>query len=119
MPLERPHAPDLLETARVALMEELLPALPEPQRLVARMVANAMGIAAREAALDGSVLAGLRARAAALAGDATDPLRAFARAIRAGAFDPGMPLHGEAAALLRDLARLRCAVSAPKALGGA
>lgn len=118
MPLERPHAPDLLAIARATLIDEILPALPEPQRLVARMVANALGIAAREAALDGAARAALLARAAALTGAAADPLRALAAAIREGAFDPGTERHAEAAALLDDLARLRCSVSAPKALGG-
>lgn len=118
MPLERPHAPELLEVARATLLTELLPALSEPQRLAARMVANAMGIAARAAALDGDARAALLARAAALTGASADPLRALAAAIRAGAFDPGTEHHAEAAALLHDLARLRCSVSAPKALGG-
>lgn len=118
MPLERPHAPELLEVARATLLAEILPALPEAQRLAARMVANAIGIAAREAALDREARAALLARAAVLTGHATDPLRALAAAIRAGAFDPGTEHHAEAAALLHDLARLRCSVSAPKALGG-
>jgi hypothetical protein len=118
MPLERPHAPELLEVARATLLAEILPALPEAQRLAARMVANAIGIAAREAALDGAARAALLARAAALTGASADPLRTLAAAIREGAFDPGTPRHREAAALLDDLARLRCSVSAPKALGG-
>jgi len=37
--------------------------------------------------------------------------------IRAGAFDPGTQGHAEAARLLLDIARARCAVSAPRALG--
>lgn len=109
---EEPLAPDLLATARAVLLNDLLPALPPEKAFAARMVANAMAIAAREAAGEDWEPAML-ARMAALAGDP----RAFAAAIRAGRFDPGAPRHREAAALLDDLTRARCAVSAPKALG--
>jgi hypothetical protein len=51
--------------------------------------------------------------------DADDLLRRLAREIRAGAHDPGTPAHGAAAAALLALVRLRCGVSAPKALGKA
>ncbi len=118
MPLERPGANDLLAIARSTLLAELLPALPEPQQLAARMVANAMAIAARAACTDPNRLAALRQRAAALVGDEAEPWRALAAAIRAGRFDPGRPERASAAALLADLARLRCEVSAPRALGG-
>ena len=43
--------------------------------------------------------------------------RAFAEAIREGRCDPGTPRHAETAALLDDMTRARCAVSAPRALG--
>jgi len=59
----------------------------------------------------------MRATMQRLAGDAAAPDRAFAASIRTGAFDPGTPHHAEAAALLRQAARLRCAVSAPRVLG--
>jgi hypothetical protein len=52
-----------------------------------------------------------------LTGDAAAPDRAFAATIRAGAFDPGSAHHAEAAALLRQAARLRSAISAPRVLG--
>jgi peptidoglycan biosynthesis protein MviN/MurJ (putative lipid II flippase) len=42
---------------------------------------------------------------------------AFAATIRTGAFDPGTTHHAEAAALLRQAARLRSAISAPRVLG--
>lgn len=109
---EEPLAPDLLAIAREVLLNDLLPALPAEKAFAARMVANAMAIAAREATQDDWEPAML-ARMAALAGDP----RAFAAAIREGRFDPGTPRHREAAALLDDLTRARCAVSAPKALG--
>ncbi|MFQ3623919.1 MAG: hypothetical protein SNJ73_10265, partial [Acetobacteraceae bacterium] len=77
MPLERPGPSELLSVARSTLLEEVLPALPEPQRLAARMVANAMAIAARAASVDPARLAGLRRRAAELAGDDAEPWRAL------------------------------------------
>jgi hypothetical protein len=113
---ELPSGPDLLAIAREVLLAELLPHLPEDKVLAARMMANAMGIAAREAAQDPGWIADARARMAVLTGDAADPLRAFAAAIRAGTFDPGTPRHAEAAALLGEITRARVAVSAPRAL---
>ena len=44
-------------------------------------------------------------------------LAALAAEIRAGAHDPGTARHAEVRAFLRAYARLRAAVSAPKALG--
>ena len=119
---EPPQAPNLLATAREVVLNDLLPHLPEAQKFAARMVANAMAIAAREAAQDPSWPAGM-AREIAQAMDypaaapPPDVLRRFARDIRAGACDPGTPRHDDAARLLRQMARLRCAVSAPRALG--
>ena len=101
MPHEEPHAPDLLATARDVLLNEILPALPPEKHLAARMVANAMAIAARAVEA-----------AAPPAHDAT----ALAAAIRAGAHDPGTAQHAAVAALLDAVTRARCAVSAPKAI---
>jgi len=108
--LEAPDAADLLATAREALLARLLPALPPHLQYEARMAASAMAIAARAAGVDP---APIEARLAAFADDAA----VFASRIRAGAYQPGTPAHAGAAALLRDMVRLRCAVSAPKALG--
>jgi hypothetical protein len=110
---EPPGGADLLAAAREVLLHDLLPALPPEKAFAARMVANAMAIAAREAARDPGWEDAALARMAALAGDP----RAFAAAIRDGRFDPGAARHDEAAALLDDLTRARCAVSAPRALG--
>ena len=107
---EEPAAPDLLAIARDVLLKDLLPALPADKAFAARMVANAMAIAARDAAQDAAWEAAALAR---MPGDA----RAFAAAIREGRFDPGTPGHREAAALLDEITRARCAVSAPRALG--
>lgn len=45
---ELPHAYELLEYAREVLRKEVLAALPADQRLNGLMIANAMGIAARQ-----------------------------------------------------------------------
>jgi len=99
--LEKPDAPDLLATAREVVLKELLPALPPEKGFAARMVANAIGIAAR-----------------AMQAEATPErdLAALAREIREGAHDPGSATHAEVAAFLRDYARRRAEVSAPRAL---
>ncbi|MBR0673934.1 hypothetical protein GXW76_22375 [Roseomonas soli] len=109
---EPPEGLDLLATARDVLLNELLPALPPDKAFAARMVANAMAIAGREAA-QGAWEPDVLARMTALAGAP----RAFAAAIRTGRFDPGSADHAQAAALLDDMTRARCAVSAPRALG--
>lgn len=114
---ESPQAAALLATARDVLLKDLLPHLPEAQAFAARMIANAMAIASREAAQDPAWQQAALDRMAALAGTATDPARAFAAMIRTGACDPGTAVHGQAAALLDDITRARCAVSAPRALG--
>lgn len=110
---EEPTAADLLDTARDLLLADLLPKLPEAQRFAARMVANALAIAAREARDDGGWIAEAEAGIAALAGG--DAAR-FAAMIRTGAFDPGAEGHRAAARLLLTIARARCAISAPRAL---
>jgi hypothetical protein len=47
-----PQGPALLDLAREVLLNDLLPLLPEERRLEARLVANCMAIAAREAEAD-------------------------------------------------------------------
>jgi hypothetical protein len=117
MQREAPEGPSLLATARDALLQEILPRLSGSDAFTARMIANAMAIAAREAAQDAAWVDETRATMQRLTGDAAAPDPAFAAAIRAGAFDPGSAHHAEAAALLRQAARLRCAISAPRVLG--
>ncbi|MGG5818230.1 DUF6285 domain-containing protein [Falsiroseomonas sp. HW251] len=102
--LEKPDAADLLATAREVVLKELLPALPPEKTFAARMVANAIAIALREASADTAALPAM-------------DLVALSREIREGAHDPGTPRHAATLAFLRDHARLRASVSAPKALG--
>ena len=114
--LERPDADNLLATARDVVLNQLLPALPESHRFAARMVANAMAIARREAAAETAPAEA--ALAAALGtGAPAALLPRLAADIRAGRHDPGTPAHAEVAAALLALTRLRCAVSNPRALG--
>lgn len=99
--LEKPLGTDLLATARDAVLNDLLPALPPEHHATARMVAAAIALALREAASPTLPAMNL----ARLAAD-----------IRAGAHDPGSATHAETAGTLRALARARAAVSAPRAL---
>ncbi len=116
--LERPDGPELLDTAREVLLNELLPHLPEAQRFQARMVANAMAIARRESMADAApALAELRALLREPEAEPAALLAQLCTEIRAGRHDPGTPNHAAVAAALAALVRLRCSVSAPKALG--
>jgi|KBSMisStandDraft_5_1062788.scaffolds.fasta_scaffold1342933_2 hypothetical protein len=93
-----PAGVELLRVARASLLESLLPLLPAESHYTARMVANAMAIAARE----------LEQPSAASVPDAAR----LAREIREGRHDAG-----EIAALLREITRARLAVSNPRLLG--
>jgi hypothetical protein len=116
--LEQPDSANLLATAREVLLRELLPHLPEAQKFQARMVANAMAIAAREGAADPApALSMLRQALTAPDAPSDALLRRLAAEIRAGRHDLGTPCHAAVAAALAAMVRTRCAVSAPKALG--
>ena len=85
MQREAPEGPNLLATARDALLTEILPKLSGTDAFTARMIANAMAIAAREAAQNDVWVADMRATVQRLTGDAAAPDRAFAAGIRAAA----------------------------------
>ena len=124
-------ATDLIETAREALLRELIPALSGERRYLALMIANAMAIAAREHRLRAAAMRSEAVRLGKLlaeigrvprrpqsAGD-TGELPALRRevsvAIRAGDFD--RPEHADAlAATLDRTTRDWLAISNPKAL---
>ena len=95
-----PGGAELLRVARAELLEALLPQLPESGRYAARMVANAMAIAARELS-----------RGPATSLDA----KRLAREIRAGDHD-APACSGPVRETLRDLTRARLAVSNPRIL---
>jgi Domain of unknown function (DUF6285) len=118
-----PSGAELLRVARETLLEELLPRLPAENHYAARMVANAMAIAARE--LEGAAgdPAAEIARVRALlpewapAGDMDAQVREanakLAAAVRAGRFDTP---HAQAELFghLRKSTEERLAVSAPR-----
>lgn len=95
-----PGGAELLRVARAQLLEQLLPHLPAAHHYTARMVANAMAIAARE-----------------LDTPQHRPIDAarLAREIRAGQHDGSQPIEEG----LRELTRARVAVSNPRVLGSA
>jgi hypothetical protein len=118
-----PAAADLLAVARETLLAQVVPAMPEAQRYVALMAANAMAIAGRD--LVEPAAADEIARIAALlpdwhpsGNDGRDLREGTARLaarIRSGGFD-----EGDARALLlahlAAITRARLAVSNPRAL---
>ena len=126
---DRPDGIALLGLARRALLEDLLDELPDEHRVTARMVANAMAIAARElAAGDAPTAAYAEALTAlydesqesGLRGDAAEPVDEaiqrlawwLAAEIRGGRRDGDAAVHD----LLRAHATERVRVSNPKLL---
>ena len=84
---DAPSGTALLEAARRALTEEVVPGLTGRPRYIALMVANAIGIAAREIA-EADALHATTERV--LAGNSVD---ALIQAIRAGTRDADPDLH--------------------------
>lgn len=129
LPEDRPDALMLLDAARRHLLEELLPLLPDERRLDVLMIANAMGIAGREAQAGDATLRKALSRLAAIYGEiVSDALseeearallsrlnRRLAEDIRAGAFDAG-PKRAALLAHLEATTRARVAITNPKVL---
>lgn len=129
LPEDRPEGQLLLDIARRVLLEELVPLLPEEKRLDGLMVANAMGIAAREQEAGGAPLRAALGRLVAIYGEqvpaalsdaeASDMLarlnRRLAGDIRAGAFDSGAK-RDALLAHLEATTRARVAIANPKVL---
>ena len=84
---DEPSGAALLDAARRSLTEEVIPGLTGRPRYVALMVANAIGIAAREIAETDALQA---ASERVLAGA---PVEALVQAIRAGTRDADPDLH--------------------------
>jgi len=124
-----PAGVDLLTIARNALVAELRPQLGADARYVAAMIANAMAIAAREAAAgEAPALAGL-GRLDRLHGNAPRELhgaalkealaaheRRLAADIRAGRYDTDDERRRAALAHLRESVEAKLRISNPKAL---
>lgn len=93
--MNHPDAPELLAVARETLMNEVFPSVPEHLRYEVRMIASAMGIAAREAKAGERViheeialLSGLLPETSSAHPVTLEAVRQeVAGAIRAGAFD--------------------------------
>jgi uncharacterized protein DUF6285 len=125
---DRPDARNLLETARSALIAEILPALTGASRYTALMVANAIAIAQREIAAGDAPLQAERERLRALlpecaevpvAGRALHEVlaeynRRMIEAIRTGSFDGEK--RGALLDHLRRTTEAKLAVSNPKLL---
>ncbi|MEH6386804.1 DUF6285 domain-containing protein [Pseudomonas profundi] len=116
--MSRPHADALLQTARQTLFTQLLPALPKELHYEARMIANAMIIAAREQQLGESSAAQERANLQALLGT-TQPQQSeqelrvqLGKRIRQGEFDQ----QSQLAELLLQITHSKLAISNPKAV---
>lgn len=118
-PGDLPDAETLLKLAADVLVNDLLPLLPSERRLDARMAANCIAIAAREAALPTAAADALEDDLAALYGrdavaSAAAPsalLKRFARDLRNGGFENSPERAARARAILwrSAVARLRLA----------
>ncbi|MGU3667309.1 DUF6285 domain-containing protein [Methylobacterium sp. A49B] len=105
---DEPSGADLLDAARRALTEEVVPGLTGRPRYVALMVANAIGIATRETA-EGDRQRGTTERV--LAGQSAADL---VEAIRSGARDADPDLHAALSAAA-DVAAQIWKLAAPSA----
>lgn len=98
------------------LLQELLPGLDEPQRFQARMIASALGIAAREAEAGDQAWQHLRATLGDLSGqpesELANLLPTVAAEVRQGRWDGDKGLYE----VLRQHIRARLAIANPKAL---
>ena len=108
-----PTGPALLALARDVLLNELMPLLPPTAHLEARLIANSMAIAEREA-ISGAVPAqAILHELEELYGEGSESEpglpRRFARDLRAGAFEEGEPRERDARKILwrLTLAKLR------------
>jgi len=108
-----PTGPALLALARDVLLHELMPLLPPTAHLEARLVANSMAIAEREAISGAAPAQGILHGLKELYGEGGEGeqglLRRFARDLRAGAFEEGEPRERHAREILWRLtiAKLR------------
>lgn len=115
--MSRPSAPDMLLTARQLLLDELLPVLPGELHYQARMIANAMIIAARDQQQGTSCMAEERRQLQTLLDepnniDLASLRKQLAAAIRQGKFDKHPQLHQG----LREINRSQLAINNPKAV---
>ncbi|MGE8065040.1 DUF6285 domain-containing protein [Pseudomonas sp. NPDC089569] len=117
--MTQPHAHELLEIARLTLLEQVLPALAGELRYPTLMIANAMAIAARESRLQARTCIQEQAHLAILVDGASAHLhetrRQLARDIRQGCHDDPQCQRTLIEAL-REVTLARLAISNPKAM---
>jgi hypothetical protein len=129
-----PIAPALLALARDVLLKDLLPLLPQEAHLDARLVANSMAIAEREAIIGDGPQEAISRELRMLYSDCpeTDPasqdggvgvnaetfdlLRRFAQDLRTGAFDASEPRSRRARDILWQLTIERLRLANPRFL---
>lgn len=119
-----PSAADLIDIARLAILDDLAPSLPEASRYTALMAANALAIAGRDLAAAPTSKEEIARLVALLPG--WEPAKDESAALREGTallaarVREGHFAEGEARARLlehlRETTRARLAVSNPKAL---
>lgn len=117
--MSQPNAHQLLEIARLTLLEQVLPELPREIRYPVLMIANAMAIAARESRLEVQVDDKEQVRLAALVDAAPSTLaetrRQLACAIREGSHDAPQA-RSTLVETLRQVTLARLSISNPKAM---
>lgn len=120
--MNRPDARELLEAARETLMNDVFPSVPENLRYEVRMIASAMGIAAREAKMGAGVcqyeVAAYKEvlpEAAAIDSASLESARkAMKDAIRAGSFDAPGQKQEQLQAVLQKAVLNALTISNPK-----
>lgn len=119
---DRPNALELIQIANQTLVESILPDAKPEQLYTLRMIANALGIAARELesrdadnAFEASSLAALY-EGAPPDGTLNQRNQQLARDIRSGRFENSIDAAAKLRAHLVTVARAKLAVSYPKGL---
>ncbi|MDO6443443.1 DUF6285 domain-containing protein [Marinobacter sp. 2_MG-2023] len=120
--MNRPDACELLEVARETLLKDVFSAVPENLRYEVRMIASAMGIAAREAKSGVNVSQNEVAAYTDILSDAlsVDPVslessrQTMKEAIRAGSFDAPGQKQEQLQAVLHKAVVNALAISNPK-----
>ncbi|MBQ0745097.1 MAG: hypothetical protein KBT82_18090 [Marinobacter sp.] len=120
--MNRPDARELLEAARETLMNEVFPSVSEHLRYEVRMIASAMGIAAREAKMGANVsqdevaaYTEVLPETAAIDSTSLESARqAMKDAIRAGSFDAPEQKQEQLQAVLQKVVLNALAISNPK-----
>ncbi|PCM43229.1 DUF6285 domain-containing protein [Marinobacter sp. ANT_B65] len=120
--MNRPDARELLEAARETLMNDVFPSVPENLRYEVRMIASAMGIAAREAKMGAGVsqdeVAAYKEvlpEAVAIDSASLESARkAMKDAIRAGSFDAPGQKQEQLQAVLQKAVLNALTISNPK-----